>query len=101
MILSQIFSLNYLKFSPPHPLGLWRVFLRIMKRYGYLFGVILAIEDTHRDEVFIEDTGEVIARNGQSLCSYTELVAIAREHNVNPWRLTIIDYDELITDDGI
>ena len=99
MILSQFIELPQIL---PSTLGFrGGFFLRIMKRYGYLFGVILAIEDTHHDEVFIENTGEVIARNGQSLCSYTELVAIAREHNVNPWRLTIIDYDELITDDGI
>lgn len=62
-----------------------------MKRFGYLFGVILALEDTHHDEVFIEANGHVIARNGRSLCSYMELVAIARSQGVNPWALTLID----------
>ena len=73
-----------------------------MKEFGYLFGVILAIEDTHHDEVFIKANGHVIARNGKSLCSYMELIAIARSLNVNPWRMTRIDYfndyEELFND---
>ena len=62
-----------------------------MKTYGYLFGVIRAIEDTHHDEVFIEANGHVIVRNGRQLCSYMELVAIARSLGVNPWALTLLD----------
>lgn len=72
-----------------------------MKCYGYLFGVIRAVEDTHRDEVFIESNGYVIARNGKQLCTYQELISIAREMRVNPWQLTLIDYEELDKDGRI
>lgn len=51
----------------------------VMKGYGYLFGYIRLIKDTHHDEVFIEKTGLVVMRNNQWLHSYTELVAIANE----------------------
>ena len=67
----------------------------MLRYYGYLFGVIRAIEDTHRDEDFIERNGHIIARNGRQLCTYTELVDIARSLGVNPWQLTLIDYEEI------
>ena len=74
------------------------VFMLIMRCYGYLFGVIRAIEDTHRAEVFIEANGHIIARNGREECSYQELIDIARSLGVNPWQLTLIDYEELFKD---
>ena len=76
-----------------------------MKCHGYLFGVIRLLEDTHRDEVFVERTGYVIKRNGRSIIDYNGLVAIARSMGVNPWECTLIDYFndymELFNDDGI
>lgn len=69
--------------------------------YGYLFGVIRAIEDTPRDEVFIEANGHIIARNGRQECSYQDLIDIARNLGVNPWQLTLIDLEEVLQDDGI
>ena len=68
-------------------------FLLNMKCYGYLFGVIKLIEDTHRDEVFVESNGYVIIRNSLRLVTYKELLAIAREDGIEPYRLTIIDYE--------
>ncbi len=50
-----------------------------MKSYGYLFGFIRLIKDTHHDEVFIERNNVVVIRNNTWLYSYDELVAIARE----------------------
>lgn len=67
-----------------------------MKCYGYLFGFIKLIKDTHHDEVFIERNGVVIIQNNRYLHSYEELVAIARELGLN--RVTIIDYGDT---DGI
>lgn len=58
---------------------------------GYLFGVIRVLKDSHHDEVFIERNGHVIIRNGNYLCSYSELVAIARSLKVNIYRLTLIE----------
>ena len=72
----------------------------MIRRYGYIFGVLLALEDTHRDEVFLEPSGHILARNGISECSYSDLIAIARELGVNPWRLTLITYEEN-DDDGM
>ena len=63
-----------------------------MKCYGYLFGFIKLIKDTHHDEVFIEQNGLVIMRNSIYLFSYPELVAIARELGL--YRVTIIDYGD-------
>lgn len=62
-----------------------------MKCHGYLFGVIKILEDTHHDECFVEKINYVIIRNGVYLYSFHELVAIARDMGVNPWRLTLID----------
>jgi len=62
-----------------------------MEIYGYLFGVIRVIKDTHRDEVFIEANSHVIIRNNIYLLDYWELVAIARSLGVNPGRYTIIE----------
>lgn len=64
-----------------------------MKCYGYLFGFIKLIKDTHHDEVFIERNGVVIIRNGRYLHTYNELVAIARELGL--YKVTIIDYGDL------
>jgi len=55
------------------------LYVYIMKGYGYLFGRIRLIKDTHHDEVFIEETGVVLMRNNQWLFTYRELVAIANE----------------------
>lgn len=46
--------------------------------YGYLFGFIKLIKDTHHDEVFIEANGLVVIENGRWRHSYDELIAIAR-----------------------
>lgn len=64
-----------------------------MKCYGYLFGFIKLIKDTHHDEVFIERNGVVIIRNSRYLYTYNELVAIARELGL--YKVTIIDYGDL------
>ena len=64
----------------------------IMKSYGYLFGFIKLIKDTHHDEVFIEKNNTVIMRNNIWLYDYKGLVAIARELGYG--KVTIIDYEE-------
>ena len=66
-----------------------------MKSYGYLFGVLKLIKDTHHDEVFVEANNHIIIRNGCYLVDYSDLVAIARSQGVKPWRFTLIDYTEL------
>ncbi len=76
-------NLNFAPFTPKY----------IMKTYGYLFGFIKLIKDTHHDEVFIERNGVVIIRNNLYLHTYDELVAIARELGYG--KVTIIDYEEL------
>ena len=65
----------------------------IMKCYGYLFGFIRLVKDTHRDEVFIERNNVVVIRNNQWLYSFNELVAIARELGYG--KVSIIDYRRL------
>ena len=65
----------------------------IMKSYGYLFGFIKLIKDTHHDEVFIEKNNTVIMRNNIWLYDYKGLVAIASELGYG--KVTIIDYEEL------
>ncbi|MEE1227179.1 MAG: hypothetical protein UHM08_08780 [Bacteroidales bacterium] len=50
-----------------------------LKCYGYLFGKIKLIKDTHHDEVFIEKTNHIILQNNRWLYDYKELVAIANE----------------------
>ena len=50
-----------------------------MKCYGYLFGFIKLIKDTHHDEVFIEQNDTVVMRNGIWLYDFEGLIAIARE----------------------
>jgi hypothetical protein len=47
--------------------------------YGYLKGKIKLIKDTHRDEVYIEETWLVLMRNNIWYYTYMELVAIANE----------------------
>lgn len=67
-------------------------FMSIMMSYGYLFGFIKLIKDTHRDEVFIERNNVVIMENNHSLYSYDELLAMAVELGLN--KVTIIDYGD-------
>ena len=50
-----------------------------MMCYGYLFGFLKLIKDTHHDEVFIEKNSMVIIRNNRWLLSHEELIAIANE----------------------
>lgn len=64
-----------------------------MKCYGYLFGFIRLIKDTHHDEVFIERTQQIVMQNNIWLVDENELVAIARELGLG--KVTIIDYDNL------
>jgi hypothetical protein len=64
-----------------------------MKTYGYLFGYIKLIKDTHHDEVFIKDNGLVVMRNGIRQHTYGELVAIARAE-LGLGNVTIIDYGD-------
>lgn len=64
-----------------------------MKSYGYLFGFIRLVKDTHRDEVFIERNNVVVMQNNHWLYSFTELIAIARELGYG--KVTIIDYGRL------
>ncbi len=61
--------------------------------YGYLFGFIKLIKDSHHDEVFIEQNGIVVIENGKWRHNYTELVAIANELGYG--RVTIINYGDL------
>lgn len=91
IIIIRFLSIFDLKISPNY----WGFYIYVMIIYGYLFGVIRILKDTHHDECFIEANGHVIIRNNRRIVEYHELVAIARSLNVNPWRLTIIDYDNL------
>lgn len=47
--------------------------------YGYLFGKIKLIKDTHLDEVYIEHYGIIVMQNNVWCYSYSDLVAIANE----------------------
>lgn len=62
--------------------------------YGYLFGFIKLIKDSHRDEVYIEQNGLVIIENGIWRHTHSELIAIARDE-LNLEKITIIDYGDL------
>jgi len=62
--------------------------------YGYLFGFIRLIKDTHHDEVFIEKTQLVVMENNRWLYTYSELVAIANELGYG--RVTVIDYTKVM-----
>ena len=62
-----------------------------MKTYGYLFGYIKLIKDTHHDEVFIKDNGLVVMRNGIWQHTYEELVAIARAE-LGLGKVSVIDW---------
>ena len=66
-----------------------------MKSYGYLFGVLKLIKDTHHDEVFVEKNNHVIIRNNLYLLDYMELVALARSLGVIVHCFTLIDFEEL------
>lgn len=61
-----------------------------MKSYGYLFGVLKLIKDTHHDEVYVEANNHVIIRNNKYLLDYQELVALAREEGVRLYHFTLI-----------
>lgn len=65
-----------------------------MMCYGYLFGYLKLIKDTHHDEVFIEANGLVVVENNRWIHTYDELIAIAREE-LNLGRVTIIDYGDV------
>ena len=60
--------------------------------YGYLFGFIKLIKDTHHDEVFIEKNGLVVMENGLWRHSHEELVAIARDE-LNYGKVTVLDLE--------
>lgn len=64
----------------------------VMFCYGYLFGFIKLIKDSHHDEVFIEETQQVVMENNRWLLSFDELLAIARELGYG--KVTIIDYGD-------
>ena len=66
-----------------------------MKSYGYLFGVLKLMKDTHHDEVYVEANNHVIIRNNRYLLDYDELVALARSEGVRLHQFTLIDYLEL------
>ena len=55
------------------------LFMVSMKCYGYLFGCVKLIKDTHHDEVFIEKNGVVVMENNIWKYDYNGLLAIARE----------------------
>lgn len=61
--------------------------------YGYLFGFIKLIKDSHHDEVFIEQTQQVVMRNNIWLHDYKELLAIAR--TLGYGKITIIDWGDV------
>ena len=65
----------------------------VMFCYGYLFGFIKLIKDSHHDEVFIERTQQVVMRNNRWLLDYQDLLAIASELGYG--KVTIIDYGDL------
>lgn len=62
--------------------------------YGYLFGFVKLVKDSHHDEVFIESNGLVIIENGRWRHSYGELIAIARDE-LNLGKVTVIDWERL------
>ncbi len=64
----------------------------VMFCYGYLFGFIKLIKDSHHDEVFIERTQQVVMRNNQWVLDYPELLAIAIELGYG--KVTVIDYGD-------
>ena len=61
--------------------------------YGYLFGFIKLVKDSHHDEVFIEKNGLVVIENGIWRHTPQELVAIAREE-LGLGKVTVIDWGE-------
>lgn len=63
-----------------------------MQIYGYLFGFICLIKDTHHDEVFIERTNHVIIRNNRWLYDYKELLEISIELGHRPNRKSKVNY---------
>lgn len=68
-----------------------------MKTYGYLFGFIRLIKDSHHDEVFIESTQLVVMENNRWLYSDKELLAIAISLGLD--KVTILNWNELLKED--
>ena len=68
-----------------------------MKTYGYLFGFIRLIKDSHHDEVFIESTQLVVMENDRWLYSDKELLAIAISLGLD--KVTILNWYELLKED--
>lgn len=68
-----------------------------MKTYGYLFGFIRLIKDSHHDEVFIESTQLVVMENDRWLYSDKELLAIAISLGLD--NVTILNWNELLKED--
>ena len=68
-----------------------------MKTYGYLFGFIRLIKDSHHDEVFIESTQLVVMENDRWLYSDKELLAIAI--SLGLYNVTILNWNELLKED--
>lgn len=66
-----------------------------MMTYGYLFGFIRLIHDTHHDEVFIEKTNHVIMRNNCWLYDFHGLLELAKELGYRPHRLSKVDYGDV------
>ena len=66
-----------------------------MKTYGFLFGYVCLIKDTHHDEVFIERTNVVVMRNNQWLHNRKELQQIIDESGFRPSKLTRMNWEEL------
>ena len=63
-----------------------------MNSYGYLFGVLKLMKDTHHDEVYVEANNHVIIRNNRYLLDYDELVALARDEGVRLHNFTLINF---------
>ena len=64
-----------------------------MKTYGFLFGYVCLIKDTHHDEVFIKRTNVVVMRNNIWLYSPSELKEMVSEYR--PSKLTRMNWEEL------
>jgi len=64
-----------------------------MFTYGYLFGYLKLIKDSHHDEVFIEQNGLVVIENGVWRHTPRELVAIARAE-LKLGKVTVINWSD-------
>lgn len=68
-----------------------------MKTYGYLFGFLRLIKDSHHDEVFIESNQQIVMENNRWLYSDKELLAIAI--SLGLYNVTILNWNELLKED--